>query len=202
MAVELRYKYQLITEAEGIRLIELQPSQDLAAPIQCNLIHINPSVWKTHDIFNYYIAISYVWGNPDKSNIIMVDGRYLGVTSNVNSALQDIRNEIYPLFLWIDAVCINQEDNEEKALQIGLMGEIYAGAQHTIIYLGPADDDSPEVLSLNKLRHGLYDTSDETLGSVLMKEWFTRVWVFQEFVVSTSPWLQCGRTRIFWKLLS
>jgi hypothetical protein len=98
-------------------------------------------------------------------------------------------------------VYINQGDDAEKAIQIGLMGRIYASAPHTVIYLGPARSTWPESMSLATVREGTYVDTDERLSSVFMREWFTRVWVFQEFVFSGNPWLQCGRTRVQWDML-
>jgi hypothetical protein len=190
-----QHEYSPITEADGIRLIELQPSQDASAPLRCSLIHKKLSLCGDGDIFGLYIALSYVWGNPEKSKTILVDGKPLGITNNLHSALLNLRDEKRTLMVWADGVCINQRDDAEKAIQIGLMGRIYASAPHTIIYLGPAESTDPESMC-STIREGTYIDKDEKLSSVFMRKWFTRVWVFQEFVFSRNPWLQCGRTRI------
>jgi hypothetical protein len=165
------------------------------------LIHKKPSLCGDGDIFGHYIVLSYVWGNPEKSKTILVDGRHLGITRNIHSALADLRDENRTLMIWDDGLCINQGDDAENTMQIGLMGRIYARAPHTVIYLGPAEITAPESMCLAIIREGNYVNMDERLSSVLMREWFTRVWVFQEFVFSRNPWLQCGRTRIQWDLL-
>jgi hypothetical protein len=103
--------------------------------------------------------------------------------------------------IWADRACINQRDNAEKAIQIGLMGQIYASAPHTVIYLGPSESTGAESMCLAPIRDGGYVVPDENLGSVFMREWFTRVWVFHEFVFSRNPWLQCGTTKLRWDLL-
>jgi hypothetical protein len=185
-------------------LIELQPSQDVSAPLKCSLLHTRLPLCDNRDIFGHYIALSYVWGNPEKSRTLFVDGKRLDITANLCSALLDLRDGERSFLLWADGVCINQGDDDEKANQIGLMGRIYAGAQHTIIYLGPATSTDPESICLTAVRDGARQEQHHRqldLDPILRKEWFTRVWVFQELVFSTSPWLQCGRMRIKWGTL-
>jgi hypothetical protein len=165
------------------------------------LIHTRLSLCGNHDIFCNYTALSYVWGNPEKSKRILVDRRPLQIASNLNSALLDLRDEQRTLLLWADGVCINQRDNKEKAIQVGLMGKIYASALHTIIYLGPADSRDPKMIHFATMQEGTHVDRNAILDSLLTKEWFTRVWVFQELVFSVCPWLQYGRTRIKWDLL-
>lgn len=195
-----RYEYKPILDADGIRLIELQPCQDLLAPIQCRLVHTRLSLCDNRDIFSHYTALSYVWGNPEKSRTVRIEGKRLDITNNLHSALLDLRDEQRSLLLWADGICINQGDNDEKAVQIGLMGKIYSGALHTVIYLGSASSDDPECVCLAMIRSEGMNEEEVDLSSIISKEWFTRVWVFQELIFSQSPWLQCGRMRITWNL--
>jgi len=66
----------------------------------------------------------------------------------------ELRDKKRTLLLWADRVCINQRDDKERAMQIGLMGQIYAGALHTVIYLGPADSRDPEMICFAAIREG------------------------------------------------
>ena len=52
--------------------------------------------------------MSYVWGNPEKAKIIYVNSIPLAITMYVFSALQDSRDKIKPMRIWVDAVCVNQ----------------------------------------------------------------------------------------------
>ena len=195
------YKYAPLTEPDCIRLIELQPALDGSAPIQCKLIHVNLSRFGDDDIFDHYMALSYVWGCPAKTRRVWINGTSLEITVNLFSGLRDIRDETRPLLLWADGICINQSDSNEKRLQIGIMGQIYSRALHTIIYLGPAAIDSAEFQCITALRQSCHRANADLnlpFASILSNEWFTRVWVFQELVFSTSPWIQCGRTRVKW----
>jgi hypothetical protein len=119
-----KYKYKLITEPDGIRLIELHPLLDPSTVIRCSLVYTSISLYDNQDIYCHYTAISYVWGNPEKIKAILVDGRSLKITANLFSALKDLRHQTMPLLLWVDGICINQKDNEEKGMQIRLMGQI------------------------------------------------------------------------------
>ncbi|KAK4449820.1 hypothetical protein QBC34DRAFT_425214 [Podospora aff. communis PSN243] len=80
--------------------------------------------------------------------------------------------------VWADAICINQEDVTERNQQVSIMGRIYAAATHTIIYLWTSTMSTPRAF--------------------LDRDWFRRIWVFQEFVLSRDPWIQLGRSRIRW----
>lgn len=201
MPVEPQYKYYPIADPDGIRLIELQPSEDPSAPLNCSLMHTRLSLCDNRDIFGHYVALSYVWGDPEKNRKLFVDGKRLDITTNLCSALLDLRDKQLNLLLWIDGICIDQENDTEKATQVGLMGSIYAGALHTVIYLGPATITDPECICLKAIQDGAQKDKIPDLDVILMKEWFTRVWVFQELVFSRSPWLQCGRTRVKWDML-
>jgi hypothetical protein len=201
MAVEPQYEYYPIADPDGIRLIELQPSVDPSAPLKCSLMHTKLSLCDNRDIFGHYTALSYVWGNPVKNRKLFVDGKCLGITTNLCSALLDLRDEQRSLLLWTDGICINQEDDSEKATQVGLMGIIYAGALHTVIYLGPAAITDPDCKCLKAIQDGADKDEIPDLEVILTKEWFTRVWVFQELVFSRCPWLQCGRIRVKWDML-
>jgi len=118
IASKLMYQYQPITEADGIRLIELQPSQEASAPLKCDLIHIRLSLCDNRVIFGHYTALFYVYGNPEKSRTVIIDGKRLDITNNLNSALLDLCDNQRTILLWADGMCINQVDNEEKARQI------------------------------------------------------------------------------------
>ena len=75
-----------------------------------------------------YEALSYTWGNPDNFNFrIWVDDVLVPVRRNLLCALRVLRRDIERL-LWVDALCINQEDNHEKGLQVEIIGKIFRHA--------------------------------------------------------------------------
>jgi hypothetical protein len=77
-----------------------------------------------------------LWGRPNEPKTIRCNGVSLTVTPNLYAALRQLRHETEPKVLWIDAICINQDDNDEKTSQVKLMGRIYTLAEKTIVWLG------------------------------------------------------------------
>jgi hypothetical protein len=80
---------------------------------------------------------------------ILVDEKELLITVSLGTALLYLRDPRIPRYLWADAICINQNDNDEKSIQLTQMGEVYKAARHTIIWLGgfTIDGLAEEVLS-------------------------------------------------------
>jgi len=164
------YPYRPLT-GSAIRLIRILPGEDgtatdTSAPhlLRCKLIHI---------VFDaspppQYIALSYVWGNDRRK--IEVDGHVVSIPSNLWHALCAIyqfeahdaargygpfpmeemifRNR-RPWMIWADALCINQADSDEKAVQIPRMGKIYSCATEVMGWLGhrPPSGTDPEVIN-------------------------------------------------------
>lgn len=90
-----------------------------------------------------YSTLSYVWGSRAEpcDTVLLQPQRYdLKVTRNCYSALWHLRNSFGALTIWVDCICINQDDEQEKALQIPLMNRIYADAAQLYIWLGPGND--------------------------------------------------------------
>ncbi|PVH72694.1 HET-domain-containing protein, partial [Cadophora sp. DSE1049] len=203
------YQYQSIQDNDGIRLIQLQPSKSSDSIIRCDLIHTRLRTVK-QDIFEHYTALSYVWGDATQTTQIMVGEKTLEVTKSLDSALRHLRDERRVLNIWADGVCINQNDDEgEKGRQVQQMGKVYETADHTVIFLGECDAKTEEALS------GVVDWLEEDslafdskinqdgiriVQELLGRPWFTRVWVYQELVMSRDPWVQYGRARFPWSL--
>jgi predicted AAA+ superfamily ATPase len=77
-----------------------------------------------------------VWGSAEKVETIWVNDKPLKITASLFSALRDLRGETRSFILWADGICINQNDDKEKRVQIQLTGRIYVEASNMIIYLG------------------------------------------------------------------
>lgn len=157
--VRAKFKYSDSLRSQGIRLLNLKYGR------QEEMIHFN---LHTHTLQSTpdYIALSYTWGNPKDTIPVLCDGKIIDITRSLEGALRQLRksqrallretfperNLTQPLYFWIDAVCINQSDIEEKNCQVGLMADIYREACKVIIWLGPADDSSDSVMDyLNML---------------------------------------------------
>lgn len=117
----------------NIRLLVLSPGR-VNEPIECFLDH-----YPLQDCPNY-TALSYTWGSPGASVLIYLDGASFWVRLNLYFFLEGYRDRYNPSVLWIDAVCINQDDLDEKTSQIQLMNRIYEEADHVLIWLGEDSD--------------------------------------------------------------
>lgn len=104
--------------------------------ISCTLLHVSL------DDPPAYTALSYTWGDPTKTTTILLDGIPFTVTINLESALRHFIKEDKFHVLWIDALCIDQQNPVEKGEQIELMRQIYMRAHSVISWLGPAANNS------------------------------------------------------------
>ncbi|CVK95821.1 related to heterokaryon incompatibility protein [Fusarium mangiferae] len=99
-----------------------------------------------------YEAISYAWGSSEDKATIRINETTLQVTQNLKEALTYLRHESKPRSLWIDAICINQSDVDERNSQVRLMGCIYSSASCVISWLGLKDDPIDYVEQIKKAR--------------------------------------------------
>ena len=86
-----------------------------------------------------YETISYVWGDASKNNSIILSGRTLMVPAKTAAALRRMRYPTTTRRLWIDAVCINQGNVDERGQQVSLMGSIYRRSRGNLVHL--TDDE-------------------------------------------------------------
>jgi hypothetical protein len=124
--------YHPITGDKEIRLLVLEPGTP-GGELKCRLINVQ-SCWRTR-----YEALSYAWGDESSKRQISLSGSTKEVTGSLFDALSDLRYLEYERLIWVDPLCINQDDEDEKTKQIRLMGDIYSRARHVIIYLGRKD---------------------------------------------------------------
>ncbi|KAL6244333.1 hypothetical protein RBB50_008575 [Rhinocladiella similis] len=95
-----------------------------------------------------YVAISYTWGNAARTHEIRVNGRPFRVRANLYSLLWHLRQRGESRFLWIDALCIDQANLEERNFHVQLMGSIYDSADRTIVWLGLPSEDRRQARAL------------------------------------------------------
>ncbi|KAF4633568.1 hypothetical protein G7Y89_g4550 [Cudoniella acicularis] len=94
-----------------------------------------------------YKALSYAWGSPRATRPIIVNGYLHSVTVNLESALRRPRQVDNDLTLWIDALCINQSNFQERNSQVTLMHDIFASTEEVIVYLGEVQHHNPRALN-------------------------------------------------------
>ena len=154
-----------------------------------------------------YTALSYTWGDPTDPGLILLNNGYeLPITQNLEAALRQFRLRTGPIQLWVDAICINQADKEEKNIQVAIMRSIYASARQTWVWLGSADTRSdgamdtvqsfqtedPSHDDLGLIRQEVWDS----IGDLMRRSWWTRVWVIQEVLSAKRVQLSCGNKQI------
>ncbi|CVL03640.1 uncharacterized protein FMAN_15080 [Fusarium mangiferae] len=129
--------YQPLRSSDGqIRLLILHPASEHDAPIQCFL---EPAILSSNPA---YEALSYTWGDPGNGSNISLSNHDFLVGDNAAAALRRLRWKKKKRVLWIDAICINQTDVDEKNTQVPLMQKIYGQAQNVLVWLGEPTDGS------------------------------------------------------------
>ncbi|RSM07156.1 hypothetical protein CDV31_008708 [Fusarium ambrosium] len=114
-----------------------------------------------------YTALSYTWGPPVFEATIKCDGHAKRITRGLEAALKQFRQPHDSIMMWIDQICINQDDDAEKKKQIPLMGRIYERARSTVIWLGEAGNGSSSALKLiERITSILHFTLSEFAHSV------------------------------------
>ena len=184
-----------------IRLLDLKAGQD-NDEIVCTLRHVD-LVDKPD-----YCALSYYWGAPVAASAlksITVDGTIVNIRPAVHSFLSSLVSHLQTLTVWLDVICIDQENNEERQSQVSLMSTIFGSARNVYVWLGDADADSDYVFDgLN----GVIDDDrlnlrilSECLEQLFWRPYWTRMWVIQEFSLAQNITLVCGSRFNEWEQL-
>ncbi|RYP72091.1 hypothetical protein DL771_004422 [Monosporascus sp. 5C6A] len=179
----------------GIRLLQLLPHGNKHAPIQCRLFCTLLDSEGTRP----YEALSYVWGSEDKPRSISIDEYDLAIGTNLYAALLHLRDRSIERTIWTDAICINQEDPEEKGQQVQSMAKIYAKASRVIVWLGEAAAGSDQ--ALEEIRSAAELSTKPSVNEtgilpLLQRPWFQRIWVLQEAAAARHVLIKCGSTEI------
>ena len=155
----------------------------------------------------HYTALSYTWSGSVGEHNISIGGAPLYITENLSMALRRIRGPTRPRNMWVDAICINQGDFEEKAVQVSMMGDIFASATRTIVWLGEKSADSDVAMDfMASLQQVTLDQPDDdskmestcwrAVDELMQRTWWTRIWVVQEALMSRRVIVQCGEKRV------
>jgi hypothetical protein len=198
-----RTPHKPLTQPDEIRVVTLLPGT-FTDPIVCTLEHICLGDAETT---TPYDAVSYTWGDPTETRLITLDSMPYPVTLNLFSALTYLRDSADSTRLWIDSLCINQQDLTERSAQVGRMRDIFASAAHVTIWLGDYGDHPksdwhlafqymvatadwvmrpPQTpaehhrMSTLESRHA---RGSDVMAELLARPWFTRMWVVQEVAV-------------------
>jgi hypothetical protein len=142
------YCYTSLDErAKQIRILTLLPGK-FPSTIQVKLETVQLSAEHVFD----FEALSYTWGLAEDPVEILIETKFgpqvLVVTQNLAEALQYLRYETAPRILWIDAICIDQQNIPERSSQVKRMADLYTLSKRVVVWLGPEGHDSSLALSL------------------------------------------------------
>ncbi|CAI0647742.1 unnamed protein product [Colletotrichum noveboracense] len=135
-----------------IRVLVLQPgagSDPIAANLREASIDDPPS----------FHALSYVWGDPSQLGDIRCQGQQVSVTKSLFDALLHFRLPTEEVLIWADALCINQDDMEERAEQVQLMRDVYSRASLVVVWLGL--DEYNETARAMPLMEAIYHACED-----------------------------------------
>ncbi|PQE08110.1 Heterokaryon incompatibility protein [Rutstroemia sp. NJR-2017a BVV2] len=139
------YVYEpLKPNCQQIRVLLLHPSRDPSADIYCDVFVLDLDYWQKQGVESYpYMALSYVWGNPNPPRSIFLGGKRRNVGPSLFEALKELRDPSVPALLWVDALCIDQSNASEKNHQVGMMGPIYNRAGCVLIWVDDKETMPP-----------------------------------------------------------
>ncbi|KAI8631498.1 heterokaryon incompatibility protein-domain-containing protein [Xylariaceae sp. FL1651] len=186
-----------------IRILEILPGE-FDNPLKCNL-----SVASIGSV--PYEALSYRWKGV-KGAKVHVDKANCLIQENLASALRYLRYSSESRFIWCDAICIHQSNQDEKDHQLLLMGKIYRCAEVVLVWLGEPTSRSDSAMEYFEKYPGpewcgglpleistrlSYDThhtwwlyfGDELLST----DWWGRAWMVQEMVLAKKLIFVCGK---------
>lgn len=215
------YIYQALGKYQ-IRLLALAPGEE-SDDIHIRLTHVDLE----KDPHVDYEALSYAWGTSEPTQRVVVDAddgsspSMIPIRDNLAHALRRIRDTMTTRILWIDALCLNQEDDKEKSHQVPFMAEIYRRAACVIVWLGPEHDGSTSAMEilrdlgenltmdwettvikysdsfgdkLNILRNSA--SLKTSIARLVERDWFQRIWVLQEVFLSRRCSVFCGPSQV------
>ena len=164
-----------------VRLLPRDPAADEGSRVKCCFLLCPLLKSETAHPFE---ALSYAWGSEENPKSISVDGCNFLVGANLYSALLHLQDDYIERILWVDALCINQDNNAEKGRQVQSMAKIYAKASRVIVWLGEATANGGDAaleyiraVSNKQTNTSVDETKKVLVVDLLGRSWFQRVWV-------------------------
>ncbi|KAI6351726.1 hypothetical protein MCOR25_009763 [Pyricularia grisea] len=191
--------YDRRLEVDEFRLLVLQPSENENDPV-----HVMLETYHDDDCPEYE-TVSYTWGG-EEDDAALCRPVYFGPgwevifqTKNCHAMLCHLRPKRGLRLLWVDALCINQGDSQERGIQVAKMGSIYGSSRRVVVFLGPEiitplapTSRYPARRGLEELAHRKIDHDDRGLHSVLERRYFGRIWVVQELLLPREVLMRVG----------
>ncbi|KAI0161466.1 heterokaryon incompatibility protein-domain-containing protein [Xylariaceae sp. FL1272] len=219
----------LRNELEEVRILHLYPMSQ-GDEVRCSLEYVS----LRNETLPSFEAVSYCWGDQsrhEKIKLVTADPSGnetfesdVTVTESLYCALKGLRNAENVRLLWVDAICINQRDIDERNSQVSLMRQVYSRARQVVIWLGEEYNqftgsfrmlqeilsiqrEGPErfqsQISLDKPHgHAEFGTWKYAyIARIFDNPWFSRVWVVQEAYNARSCLVKCGPHELPWSML-
>ncbi|KAE9378860.1 HET-domain-containing protein, partial [Stipitochalara longipes BDJ] len=216
VAMQSSPTYEVALAPDEFRLICLSAVDNESTS---HLLHLNLEVYQDHNCPDYE-ATSYTWGGEDNDSELchpIYIGDYWDIllqTKNSWAMLQYLRPKRGIRLVWVDAICINQNDTTERDNQVAKMGQIYSQCSQVVVWLGsdlvlqtpgvyPRRYRLSELRDLASLRL-LNQEEGHTLpqqklniARLLERRYFSRVWVIQELILAPRLIIPIG-DMVFW----
>lgn len=144
-------------ESKEIRVLDVLPSLNASVPLHGALRIMTLPEIRPHRTRSQmsspqkpwaqpYETISYAWGDCKQRSVIRLDEVALGVPASAEAAVRRTRDKHSVRTVWIDSICINQNDISEKSDQIRIMGDVYACSTCNLIWLGESDETTASAI--------------------------------------------------------
>jgi len=163
-----------------------------------------------------YEVLSWDRGDIQSTATILLlheESFYLTIPKGLAEALHSLRLSGKSRMLWIDIICLNPLDSEEKNQYIEIMPTVYARSKSLCIWLGNDEKDRNGKLALDFIKNdvlslrSIEELWDDPTGSpkwaailnIMSPRWFTCRWSISEVLLAPNAVIICGKEVISWK---
>ncbi|KAI8630978.1 hypothetical protein F5Y19DRAFT_41698 [Xylariaceae sp. FL1651] len=223
------FRHEELSDSEShFRLLQIISVPTAVASLQedcpgSKFVECKLTTWPMAEAPSYH-AISYTWGDANSMAWIKVNGTYMRVRQNCEDMLQQVfQHESPQAYVWVDAICINQDNSSEKSRQVSKIGEIYRNAERVLACVGAHDEHSRFLIETLHQHSELFIQAStyahqnskmvdianghwqinfrdpRRLGHAfcefLCRPYFQRVWTLQELWLARSCNILCGEDR-------
>ncbi|KAI3317242.1 heterokaryon incompatibility protein-domain-containing protein [Xylariaceae sp. AK1471] len=232
---EQQFQYSKLDKGE-IRILRLYQSKRPDEPLRADLFKR-----KLEDVEGGYEALSYCWGTQKatynmhirdlnattsgreskapptsiadiwKTAVNAISHTDFKIRKNLHDALLQLRSKYRDVYLWVDAICIDQSERGkvEKAMQLAMMSRIYNSASNVCVWLGEGYDGAEiafsfirDIMDYRNFDEMILDPGAKeawrNLITIMKAPWFSRRWVIQEIALSRDASVHCGDRSIHW----
>lgn len=216
--------YRAVPIAPGerdIRLVRVLPGSSPA--IRCQFVSTSLEACPP------YVALSYTWGSPERNETIQLQNRACPVGQNLFAFLCRVSRDANDSLFWIDALCIDQANVQERNHQVRLMRDIYAGAARVVVWLGEASPQSYTTIHLieaayrdlmsrgggaasssssppppgsSSPRSSMSAADRDHIAALFRHEYWSRVWIVQEIMCARELVIYWGKRTIRWECIA